>query len=407
MHFFALGAVELSSSLRPFRIEAAYDCEGQPCGFVQIFTDDPPAAAVITPAGTPVLDPDGLPAAATSHMTQFYDSTDRPLAIGGFVSSGRDIHVLTKDGAVVSSFFDGSGHPINLSQLVSAQGETVLTDSDGRVVDVSRLFGPDGSPLGVQAVLADMGDFTDTSGEKVESVHDAQGRPISINKVLHHRGAFDASGRAVNQTVFSDASGHAVYHPQFTPSSVYDESGKEVPQTRVCQSYVYGSLGKSGYFDESGRPMALYSRVSLFQFCDHDGKLVQKKIVFDGSGRAVGFILLQTHEDAPRAVFCGIPIGPRRTTNGDLRKSRAAEKTRRIPEEQIAGFSDEMKIEIRRLEGIAPLWPPYPGGTGAAIYDLAQMRRIAFETARKVRPVGVRPLGDVGLAVKIMKPKLK
>jgi hypothetical protein len=163
-------------------------------------------------------------------------------------------------------------------------------------------------------------------------------------------------------------------------------------------------LGKPGYFDENGRPMILHSRVSLFQFCDHDGKLVQRKVVFDASGRAVGFVLLQMDRDRPRAVFCGMPIGARGTADRDPRKSR--EKSRRIPEEQIAGFSDEMRGEIRRLERIVPLWPPFAGGPENGIYDLAQMRRIAFETAKKVKPVGVRPLGDIGLAVKIVKPKL-
>jgi hypothetical protein len=398
MHFFALGAVELNSSLRPFRIEAVYDCDGLPCGFVQIFTDNPLAATVVPPNGAPV------PAATACRTTEFYDSTGRPLAVGGFVSSGGGVRVLEKGGAVLSSFFDEFGHPITLSRLVSAHDNTVVTDPDGRVVDVSRLFGPDGRPLDVQAVLTEIGHFTDPRGEKVECVRDRQGRPISISKVLHNRAAFDARGRAVSQTVFSDASGDPVYHMRFTPSSVYDATGREVPQTRVCESYVYGSLGKPGYFDENGRPMVLHSRVSLFQFCDHDGKLMQRKVVFDASGRAVGFVLLQMDRDRPRAVFCGMPIGARGTADRDRRKSR--EKTRRIPEEQIAGFSDEMRGEIRRLERIVPLWPPFAGGPENGIYDLAQMRRIAFETSKKVKPVGVRPVGDIGLAVKIVKPKL-
>jgi hypothetical protein len=167
--------------------------------------------------------------------------------------------------------------------------------------------------------------------------------------------------------------------------------------------FVYGSLAPTpgpSYFDAAGRAIDLNSksRISLFQFCDVNGELSQRKVIFDQRGKPVGYVLLQFDRDQatqehPKVLFCAFPKN--RSVTQYIDDVRIPERLKQ-PMQKTANFG--------ALSAIPRIGAAEEAQKTNGVYDLAQMRQIAYKTAKKGKLVAGKPIGDIGLAFKIVKP---
>jgi hypothetical protein len=398
MRFFPKGTIKLGGDTKPFAIRAVYAKEGSPCGFVQIFED--------------------TAASESAQPTTLFDAMGAPAAVTGFVADGVAVRALNEDGSVVAEVFDAVGRLVEIARIVARTGETRITDAGGRRVDGDALFDADRRPIA--ALLTDFnreGHFTDAKGEPIAGVRDAAGMPIELAGAIENRTAFDAQKRRVSQPVFRDRAGRPIFIREFTPERVFDSSGKEVPQTLVADehghTYVYGSIApppsQSVFFDETGRNIVLtYDlRVPLFQLCDNDRRLVKRKVIFDGDGRAIGSVLSDfegVSDHVPRAIFAAFP-------ENEHSRNRSAKiagqgSRRRLEGDPLASLSEDAKVSFMKFERIMPIVLPWEQTVMLAngIYDLIRMKKIAFATAKQqVRALAAKPLRDIGFAIKVFK----
>jgi hypothetical protein len=308
--------------------------------------------------------------------------------------------------------------------MAAAGGATVFRGADGRPVDVGALFDARGRRVAADALLADFAGgvhFTDARGGRVPALADAAGRPVAVAGAAQSRAAFDGDGRPVVQTVFREADGRPLFVPPFAQPTVFDSGGCPLRQRALLDEegrpYVCGSLAapprESTFFDENGRPLVLAfeGRASLFQFCDCDGRLMERKAVFDHNGQLVGWILLDfenSPDRLPRAIFAAFPEGA-----GEMRAQAWRSDYEWAPAEDadpLAALSPSARKSFLKIGRIMPLvlpWSRAAASTPGAIYDLTRMRIIARLAGKRVRRVGTaRPLGDVALAIKVFRPRV-
>jgi hypothetical protein len=416
--FHPCGAVQLGEEQEPFRIEAVYGTEGQLIGFIQIFgeaeVDEAHTGIYLRTAnGDIALDANGEPIRGVTDATQIFDDRGYSVKVSTYVASGIQLKVIDEEGNVATKLYDEHGNEVRIVSFVQKIREdgttdTVFLDANGNPVDITKLFDSSGRALGQDRFVVESAAeyyFQDDAGNRIAKMTDRFGNEISVSGMIQVRHVFDEHGRPVMQTVFSDANGLPVYLQGFSPPKVFDAEGRAIPQTIVSTApgvhFAFGSLADrpigGQYYDSKGKliDLSYRSRVSLFQFCEFDGKLAQRKVVFDAKGREVGFMTLTFDRtpdgtQRPRIMFSAYPK--------DHRENEIQVRRNRLGTTMTPRFSGQLQP--------IPQICHHDEEPGNGIYDLNQMKVIARQTARKARPVGVgiKPLGDIGLAVKVVKP---
>jgi hypothetical protein len=422
IRLFPMGAVELGGNGPPFAIRAVYTKDGTPSGFAQVFNEEA-FEPTRDPRGAAVIGPDGTPVPAITETIELFDAAGEQASPAGFFADDVDVRLARADGTIVKEVFDAGGHPVKISRMVGTEGHTVMADPQGRPVDVEDLFDANGERIGTPRILTEFeGDtyFVDKRGARIATLADASGRPVAVTGAAHRPLVFDEHGNQTRQTVFRDASGRPLFLSPFTPPAVFDRRGRRLPQQRYLddrgRAYVMGSLGQpprdSVFYDENGRKMVLAynGRPSLFQFCDLDGCIVQRKFVFDRHGKGVGSILLDfqnSPDRLPRAIFASFPEGvqpPVRPRFWDPWRFPYSEPLRVDPLWALSPDARDSFLRIERIIPIRPLWAKQATDAPAGIYDLTKMRKIVRLNVKKVRRMDARPLGDIGLAIKVVRP---
>jgi hypothetical protein len=406
--FHPAGSVATGESPDQSQMQAVYGSDGEPIGFIQVLPETAAGesrngqlfragAGRVVPASTVWAPPATI-------RPSIFDPQGHPIAVSTFIADDVNLQVITEDGSVTRRFFDASGKEIfitGFAQKVKFNGsgavvaETTFKDRDGNPVDVSALFDASGHPLKFERFIADPvtnGYFVDDLGARLDRFFDGSGNEISVTDV------FDET-----RPVFSSQPGA----PVFAPPAAFDEKPPEAsPDNDVCDSLSPEQTAPV-YFDEQGHAVDLSyrSRVALFDFCDVEGKLSQRKVVFDENGTPVGFMLLQAEPEHPTVTFCPFPKG--RDVTQFIEEVPLNEPVRN-PWQKSGSLKGASMTwpgrELGDLTAVPKLSQPAGASTGPAVYDLGQMKQIAYTTAKKGKLAGVKPLGDIGLAVRVVKP---
>ena len=409
-------------------LEMVYDEQGNVIGFMVPVDDTTiPTSSVkngwlVDANGNVVLDENGLPKPAISREATLYNELGKEIGLSGVSTENTNVQLIDASGKIIGKLFDENGNEVKIAGfkmrvVVDANGnqitEYTFFDENGNIIDPTKLRGQDQQPIQFSGFVGEAGTpftFIDKDDNHIRVVYNEKGQQIDISGICHSKDVHDENGKAQSQTVFCDNERKGVFVKDFASRKVYDAKGHLIPQTQIYGNdgtpYVCGSLAGDDSiccYDKDGKPIDLgqHTRTALLQFCDKEGRLVERQVVFDSQGKIIGYLEVEPGvgpDGRPRVRFV-------EATEEELGKCRSRNPRRLVP----TAKTEDMSKQRRGLEPKEPIMPlfiakhPEPNG----VYDLMEMRRVAFETARRRKSLmsDVKPLGQVELSMKIFKPK--